>query len=487
MAGEPGIEVPFSIGADGAVVTLETLAAKVLELEDAVKKAGKATEDAIGQKTSLKAKVLDGVFFSIGNTVTNKVIGAVERLSSIVTGLPSVFADLVQTGDKLADMALQFNTTAESLQQLEAAGVPVGVTMEQIVRSMNLVDRTMSSSGEKFRKYGLDVDSLAKLDTAQRFEAIATKLHAIEDPAKQAAASFELLKDRSGAMLKIIRQAPEEFAKSRKELEDYGLIISGKTVAALDEFGEKQQKLGKVWEGVQQNLVAVVAESKPLQEALQVSIELIGSLSKWVADNQKELLDWVNFGVLYAVEALTMMTRALPIVIDAFSGMRVMLSVVKTGFDGITASVSFAVDAFMLLNEIQTKGLTESADAAKRLKERVSDFAVEMSNLSVKGNAEIRKINKQNAELQDGADVVLSKAEKLRRRIVDSSKNADFALPGQKKSAGETGPSQEDLTRQTKYLENAQKIASIEAQVSGILASRSGGQAVADASLAAAE
>lgn len=415
-----GIEIPVSVPDEGATITLEKLAAQVLELADANRQLQQAQARNVSDtaKASAGFSALTGVIAGAAAAITTKLISG---LGALTDALKRPVAE----ASRFADLALQFNTTAESLQKLKALGAPVGVSLDTIARSMNLVNRNLATSGPAFAKFGLDVNAISKLDTAERFQKIAGAIRAIDNPTRQAQASFELLKDRSGQLLRVIRDLD---AGAESAANKFGEIIPDSTIAALDEFGDKTNTLNSVLQGLITNLVAPVAKSAALQKAFQLLIEAIGALSLFLQSNADVIVAWVNAGVVLATDALIALAESgIPVVI---AGLEKLAKTFNLVFSATKV-------AFLAIDEFKTLAASSEKDFGAAF-ERLSVGVAEVTKDFFKANTEIDKGKKV---VEDFAKRGVDGMKNLRKAIADAAAaQADFLKGRGPKGEGEPGP-----------------------------------------------
>ena len=394
MAEKDGVTIPFNVEADGADVTIEKLAAAVMGLT--------AQVDALGKTTKGIKGAVQFTAFAEGLKLAQQAWGGIK-------GIFSDFTDEMDRasafGSKFQNMSLQFNTSAESLQKLAAAGKPFGVGVEQMTRSINLLDRNMSKLGPQFKKFGIDVKALAGKDGAEKLQSVLADIGKLK-PGEQSAASMALLKDRTGAFLKLVRD-PEGMKGAIKDFEDFGLAVSNNAVGALDKFGNQKDLIGDIFSSIKTNVAGAVASSGAFQEAIRIVTEYLGKLSKWVKDNQATIQEWTSKGILLAVDALSFLaTKVVPKAIDAFAGFKIILAGLQYAFESLGNVAIFLYDTLSnptaIGKNLETlKAVT--AETGKRFNERVSDAM------------------KQNAELQAGAKVIGDTLKTVRGRIASAA------------------------------------------------------------------
>jgi hypothetical protein len=410
MASQPGIEIPFSVEADGVEVTIEKLAASVLELSHNMETLQKTTQ-------SIKAATVFTAFTAAVGLARDAFHGVTGALSDFSSEMDRA----TQFGSKFQNLSLQFNTSAESLQKLTAIGKPFGVSTEQIARSLSLVERNMGKLGPAFKKYGISQEEVAGKDAAGKFQLIGDAIAKIKDPSEQAAASFTLLKDRSGAFLKLIRD-PQGVQGAIKDFEDFGLAVNNNAVGALDKLGNQRELIHDIFDSLKKNLLGAIASSAGFQEAIRIVVELFGKLSKFTHDNADEIRVWTNTAILVAADALVFLAKSvLPTVIDG-------LTVMALGLFGAKKAIDFVVAGLRLMFEIATKP-SAAGKSLEEFKKRIAEIADETAQ-------GVGKIVDANVALQNKAAEVGVAMTGLRQRISDAA-TANKPFAAELKSTGD--------------------------------------------------
>ncbi len=390
---------------------------------------------------SMKMGAIAGVVGSLTTRLT-------DGLFNVLGSLPRAFDAAVERGGRFSDLALQFSTTAESLQLLEAAGKPVGVGIETITRASLMLGRQLTSNQGAFEKYGLSVEKLSKMDAGERLNEVLTVVSKMNNPLQQQAALFELTRDRGGAMLKLVRS---EFQKAQEDAKNFGLVLSDKVINDLDNFGDSTELLGTVMSSLGTNLVASIASSGALGTVIRITTELFGKLSKWIQNNQDTVRQWIDTAVIFAIDALTTLaTGALPIAIDGFSLLRVTIAAGVAGFQVIAAAATFAKDVLAgspkeaeqawskfvvsqklatddfqkTMGDIKTQNtkLREVGESAAigmvRLADRVREGALATNEL---GNASKKTSSAFNTDLKAMQDAVTKLGDELDKALLQQS------------------------------------------------------------------
>lgn len=226
--------------------------------------------------------MLAGISFGGALDIGSK---AATFLLDTIKGIPAMLhewaAGTLEAADRLDNLRLKTDMNVVSLQLLERRGALVGVTLEAMSTAAVKMERAMERTPGMFGAIGLSVSYLKSLEPDKQFEAVAEALGKIKDPAEQASLAQKLLGDRSGDMLKIIRDGP-------KDLEDFGEMSQGQ-VKKLDDLGDSMGELKTATHNFTEQLAALVLESPAVLEFIKDLATIAGSSARAVRDHSDEL------------------------------------------------------------------------------------------------------------------------------------------------------------------------------------------------------
>jgi hypothetical protein len=308
-------------------------------LVDAAKEA-KAAMTALGSVSNM---VMQGMAQGAGQFIAGKLVDALTSIPMKIRESLKAFQDL--TG-KLADMSARTGIAASSLQALAQAGKPVGVSMGQIVSSVEMLKRRLDSSPKAFEKFGLSVAELKNMAPDQAFMRVAQAVREVENPMLRSAAAIQLFGRAGSSMLPLITSDMEKTMARAREL---GIVLDEVSIAAGDSLGDAIQLLDDTMEGFWNNLVAGIAKTPALHVALVQLQDVFGSLSQWVKGNQQVLSDWVTYGIMVVVEAISASIDVWRYLVDANFVLRTSLLEVNKAFAMMAQGV---VDAMAYINNL---------------------------------------------------------------------------------------------------------------------------------------
>jgi len=248
------------------------------KLEGSVKGAFDSMAGSAGQ--------LGGVLSALGpaGLVAAAGIGALSvAIGGVVAFIAEATKGLVEFGGKLADLSQRTGLSTTTLQELKFAGSLVGVSMEEAADGMNKLQKAIVAGDSVFERLGLNLERLRGLDAAGQFDAVATAIRGISDPAQQAAAAMEAFGRGGVALLPLIKS---DMAAAREEAHRLGIVIGDETVAAADQLGDSATKLSAAWDGFKNQLAGTIVDSGALQGALDELLVVASDLTKLVTDNR---------------------------------------------------------------------------------------------------------------------------------------------------------------------------------------------------------
>jgi hypothetical protein len=330
-------------------------------------------------------------------------LGAVAGAAKLVTDQLGALID--KTG-RLSDLSEQTNISAESLQKLAYAGELVGVSLEEIASSAAIMARNLVDSPEKFEAIGLSAQALRNMKPEEQFAEIAEAIKAIEDPTLQAHAAMEVFGKGGAALLPLLKT---DIGAAAAEAEKLGFVLSGEVVKAGDQLGDELTKLSLSWEGLKDQLVAVIATNPDLIQGLKDAVTVVGSLAKTIKDNK------ALFDVLFQQSTIGMALSA------AAKGARALAG---------TKTPTLAEEQAKVVSEAAEKERKQAEFAEKRA---AAASAAERKKAMEKAAAEAKKATEKAA-----AEARKAAAE-LERQVGPSAQKAQEEMDKLAKAVEETG------------------------------------------------
>lgn len=263
-----------TIGKVSAVFTASTsgLTSGVNRAASSMKQLEASTRSLQSGMNTLVTLNVASFFGSIASTAGN-----------YINSLVRMGAAQAEVVDQTSKLAARLGMTYGDLAGLGLAGELAGVSLEQIGAAATKADVALvkAQNGSKqaaaaFAGLGLNVQQLAGMNAADRFDAIASAIAGIPDEAQRSAAAVQIFGRAGAQLLPLFAGGADAIAAAREEAERFGLALTtaqGQDVEAMnDAFTRAQQAVA----GVVQQIVAYLA---PAVDAVVTSFsDLVGSI-----------------------------------------------------------------------------------------------------------------------------------------------------------------------------------------------------------------
>lgn len=179
---------------------------------------------------------------------------------------------VTEYGTQLQVMSERTGLAVESLAELRYAAEQTGGTLED-------VEKALLKAG----KSGLD---------PKRFDEIAAKLVAIEDPGKRLQETFKIFGRGAGAIIPMLEKLPQ----LRKEARDLGLVMDTKTAVAAHKLHNSFNLLGRIVGGVKGAIGSALIPT--VQSAVTQIQNIAMSVREWVRAHKELFVSAFKVGVV---------------------------------------------------------------------------------------------------------------------------------------------------------------------------------------------
>lgn len=224
---------------------------------------GAATATATVERMSKSFRAAAGEILSGWTGITLGV-------TAVVAGLGVLFNHLVESGDELNKLAQKTGIAVEELSALKFAADLANVELPTLSKGLKTLATDMQeiASGDKsggaaraLTAMGISVtDSSGKLKGLdQVLGEIADKFATYEDGAAKSALATEIFKKSGTELIPLLDGGKQGLADARKEAEQFGLVISGKSAEAAEHLKDNLTRLGAVLTGTATKIVSAVA------------------------------------------------------------------------------------------------------------------------------------------------------------------------------------------------------------------------------------
>lgn len=230
------------------------------------------------------------------------------------------FAGLVEGTTELAshavDVSKQLGITAEAVQELGYAAGQSGGNSEILEGGLKRLAATMAEAqgGSKearkaFSALGIDMRDLKGETPDQNLEVVAEAFRRMPDGAGKAAAAMKIFGKSGVGLIPLLNEGQAGIAKLRNEAHDLGGVLDNQTAAALEDFGDQQDKIKFSIQGLKNEIVVAL---------LPTLRDMAAGFLQWVKVNRKIIAQKIAFVVRGIVAVLRVLGRVLGAVIDVF-------------------------------------------------------------------------------------------------------------------------------------------------------------------------
>jgi hypothetical protein len=264
-----GVEIPVEVQTGDSLITIEKLAAKVLELEGTLGKlgaAGRETGDALKQ----------GLGQGLGQQVFDTIKKGLEEIPALMR---EAVHSSAEWADSMVTLSARSGESTTRLQELSVAALLSGQNLNQVTRFANILTPKLVSNGEAFLAIGLSAKKLAQEDPAQVFEEVSKKLATIPNEAERTARSIELFGPRFGAQMQPFLRALEEGERKSHQL---GLVVDKDLVEKMNKYSESLKLNDEVHKGLLRTMGSFITGDDDIRAALDATTAKFGEWNKWL-------------------------------------------------------------------------------------------------------------------------------------------------------------------------------------------------------------
>jgi len=367
-------------------------------------------------------------FASLGNEL--KVLTGI--LTSVVAAVglatvPMIKASLEaqRFSDELDNLQKRTELSFGFLQILGVAAERSGIGLEVAAKSVNFLQNSIYQGAPKataaLNTLGLSLDDLRNKTPEQQFELVASALGEIENPTMKAGVAVDLFGQRGGAAAMAIAK---EMEIARARVEELGLALSDKAVAASDQLGDSFGDLSAVTNGLWLQFGGAINQSVILQDIVPRLSAVVGDLSRSIVDNTETIQEWVDFGIRYAIDAMSILVSATGVTILAYTSLSTVMDKIILGFMLMGKSEQEAADltnafnlqtgemqrkAFEALNQLDAlkKGLDNYEPAAREAVRASKDYTAVLADFAVAAGEATKEQNRFRDSLKIPSDMDL--------------------------------------------------------------------------------
>ena len=220
------------------------IAADITELRRGLKESVKSTKTA--------SQRMKKAIASIGTPL--------RRVAKLTAGLTLGFGyfakRVINTGDRIGKLSARLKVSTEFLSEYGHVADLAGTSLESVAKGVQFMQKAIGEAkiglGEGKRaleELGLNIDALNRLSSEQQFDVITQSIAGLKDQTLKLAITQKIF-GRSGVeLINIMNQSTGAIKQQREEANRLGLVYSGVTAKAMEEFNDNLTRFYGVLKG----------------------------------------------------------------------------------------------------------------------------------------------------------------------------------------------------------------------------------------------
>lgn len=236
------------------------LVANTTKAASAFKKFGKDASSAmqdVEKSSGLMSKALGVATAAFAGMIAIKVIDWIA----------DQIDEFTQYADELSKTADRLGITTEELQKMNYIAELSGVTVEEMAKGMQLLNRNMAEAADgtttqkdAFDKLGLSARDLQQLALPEAFAQIGEAINQLTSSSEQAQVSWDIFGKSGGKFLTIFKSGTENIRAMAKELDDMGGVLDDEVIAASVEMRDQITRMEWAWRGLKASVMPLLIE-----------------------------------------------------------------------------------------------------------------------------------------------------------------------------------------------------------------------------------
>lgn len=238
-----------------------------------VKETVKGIQNSLGEAAERAERFKSAL---AGVAIGGGLLGAIAQLSGAVRGF-------IDRADELNKLSQQIGISAEVLSTFQYAAKLADVSTEELAIGLkNLADKA-TSNDKVFDRIGLDPKKFR--DSEQLLLAIAERFSQVGDGAAKTVAATDLFGKAGFRLIPFLNQGAAGFAQIREEAERLGLIMSGATARAAEQFNDSLLRLQTTTGELARSLaIRILPSLQAFVNEAQAGIEAAGGVGAAIRD-----------------------------------------------------------------------------------------------------------------------------------------------------------------------------------------------------------
>lgn len=386
---------------------------------------------AVSELTKIKAETRElGTGFGTMGASAAAAVDAIKIVGAAAVGAAVGIFQLTvaasEYGSAIFDASEKTGLTAETISALKYAADTSGSSLESITNSVAKFSVLMgqAANGNEKAATTLQRYGVTATDTEAALTQAVSAIARMTNSTQQSAAAAELFKDKTGAILPVIKSFSGDLPGLIQKVKDLGISIDGNAAVAADNFGDTLDTLKTQAAGVGRQFAT---------ELMPAMTRAMAAISAAMAANKGEGAAWAKVlldastGVGVAFQGMTAIIRAQLSIVDSIFGTSAANAVTNANF--IRNAIVNMIPLLSLLTNlgrefgaaVNADGLNASLDAAKGNLDKLPAFDVPKIT-SGGGGGGAGKAAKTKSGPTD--EELAAQAEKERKALVDAARKA---------------------------------------------------------------
>ena len=342
-------------------------------------------------------------------------------------GIGLLVKSSLQSIDTLGKTAQKLGVTSQALQKLRYASNLAGVETRTVDMAVQRFTRRLSEAAngtgeakDALKELGLNAKELAKQPLDKQMLKLADAFDDVQSSGDKVRLAFKLFDSEGVAFVNTLEGGSAALQKMFQDAEGLGFILSSSAVKGVEEANDAMMKLGTMFGGVRDQLVAALAPALRvivdlMRNKLVKAIETAGGIKKFA----KELA----IGVINLVESIAraiyrFAVQSQRVIFGLVDAAAVLSSVFARDFADSIAKFSRSFDR---LDKTLNVSLFEDLRQAVQ---GTSDAVGSLNGNMAAGNETTKTYRKQLMDLADGARDLQKNMESAAVRGIKSLEDA---------------------------------------------------------------
>lgn len=236
----------------------------------------------------------------LGNEEFNKNVrtASLSIAKDLTVALGEMTIKASETAQKIVSLSESTGMAVEDIEKLKYASGSMGVPFDSVSSSLKTLSDNMNSTDsdneqlqESFKKLGVNMKDSMTGDvkgSTEAFYEIIDALGQVSDETERNALAMDIFGTSAEDLGPLISGGSEALLGLASQAEDTGLILSGDTVEAANEFKESMDSLKETGGQIFFDIGAAIAAE--LLPYIQDAQDILNSILEWVNENQEVIV-----------------------------------------------------------------------------------------------------------------------------------------------------------------------------------------------------